>query len=66
MFESIVLTIGQISLIGLVALAASMLVSRMVIRIFSIKRFITRILWVVFYIIVGCCSIYWFVWKFLG
>jgi len=64
--ESIVLTIGQIGLIGLAALAVSLLASTLVIRVFSIRGFIKQILKFILFIIVGCCSVYWVIWKIGG
>jgi len=66
MMESIVLTIGQIGLIGLAALAVSLLASTLVIRVFSIRGFIKQILKFILFIIVGCCSVYWVIWKIGG
>ena len=61
MFESIVLIIGQIGVIGLASYVASMLVSNLAGRENNIQGFLKRFFWVVFYIIVGFCSVYWLV-----
>ena len=55
------LTIGQLGVIGLVAYVASMLVSYLLGRENNIQGFLKRVFWVVFYIIVGFCSVYWLV-----